>query len=291
MQTIQTTDRRQVADQAIGVLHATCDGERLAPSDLSLLQFVVNRGRDALSAPAVARWDYIVSATSQGNYEPPWLHGVQHLLRLHDGSVLWRDVAVEHYTHSDMQAQRRDAQELGACCRLIEQRGQVVTAQAVFNVWRELDVGAGLDLPRWAVMWSAGQPEQGLSLHRLGGESAPEIERSRQAAYEAELSHRQCGSSALRCMTVLTREDLAAVREAVVDDCRWYLRAYPGCNRPLTKERYDLMHAHLVARIDETHLPSRDQVRSQILAPVMPPLAHELNEAHERSAHQERDRG
>ncbi len=288
MQTIQTTDRRQVADQAIGVLQATSDGERLAPSDLSLLQFVVNRGLDAMTASAAERWEYVVHATSHGSYEPPWLHGVQHLLRLHDGSVLWRDVAVEHYTHSDMQAQRRDAQELGACCRLIEQRGQKVTAPAVFDVWRELDVGAGLDLPRWAVMWSAGQPEQGLSLHRLGGESAPEIERSRQAAYEAELSHRQCGSSALRCMMVLTREDLAAVREAVVDDCRWYLRAYPGRNRLLTKECYDLMQAHLVARIDETHLPSRDQVRAQILAPVMPLQLDELNE---RPTHPERERG
>lgn len=280
-----------VQDEAIEVLRATSDGNLLDPRDLFLLQTTVNHGRQALSDAGRAHWDAIVADARQGRYVCPWFHDVEHLRQRHDGSVLWRDVVVEHYTHADIDAQRRDAQELGACCRLIERRGQDVTASAVIGLWRELDTGVGLDLRRWIVMWAVAQPEQGLMVHRLHGVSAQDIEEARRAAFELELTRRQCASSALRPLTVVTREDLSAALSAIDEDCRWDLRSRPGQNRLLVQEHYDLMRAHLSARIDQRLLPSRAQVRTQILAPAMHTAAHEASGADAQPQSMERQRG
>ncbi|HWS26309.1 MAG TPA: hypothetical protein VN259_06985 [Xanthomonadales bacterium] len=257
-------------DQALCVLQATSDGDLLAPADLSLLQLVVNRGLDALSAAGVQRWDYMVRSTQEGNYQRPWLHGVENLLRRNDGYVLWRDAIVEHYSYDDRKAERISAQRLGACCRLIEQRGLPVTASALDSVWTELDLGAGLALQRWHVVWATARLDKGAAICCLDGDSKTEVLFSRGINLERQARNFECDSRDLRSMVVVTTEDRQAVLAAITRDGEWEQRARPGLHRADRARLYESMLASAGEAIDASALPNRTQVEARILWPVWP---------------------
>lgn len=267
MQTINTADQPRVSDQAIGVLRATSDGDLLAPAALALLQYAVNRGRDALSPAALSRWNDLVRTTEQGRYERPWLHGVEHLLKQHDGYVLWRGQVVEHYSYRDQREEAAAARHLGACCRLLEHRGQPVDARSLHALWTELDLGAGLELTRWQVLWSNEQVRAGATVHPLPGTGAQELLDARSAGLQQEAQRRQCDQRSMRSMVVVCLEDLQATLQAIDSDAAWAARARPIGNR-WQAGCYEAMHEQVRACIDGEALPTRSQVLAQVLAPV-----------------------
>jgi len=67
----------------------------------------------------------------QANANPPWFHGIQHLVRQPNGYVFWRDRSVEHFTHSDVEASERAARRLADKCLLLESKGIPVTGRTV----------------------------------------------------------------------------------------------------------------------------------------------------------------
>ncbi len=275
MQTVETTDQQPASpsEQAIGVLRATSDGDLLAPADLSLLQFVVNRGRDALSVSGAARWDYLVSSTEQGTYVRPWFHGVENLYKQCDGYVLWRGEIVEHFSYRDAQEELAGAQHLGACCRLIEHRGLRVSASALNAIWTELDLGANQGLERWQVMWSLSALEKGAAICKLTGESVPEILSSRAANTEREAVRLQCDSRDIRSMVVVTAEDCQSVLQAIVGDRQWESQARPLKFASGRLDMYDELQKQVARAIDAATLPTRAQVRQRILEPVFSTLS------------------
>ena len=121
-------------DRALDILRRTNDGNGLLPGDLWLLQEAVNgrlneRGRQAFLK---------LSARVDAGYSIGWLHGIEHLVMAPDGYVSWRNEIVEHYdeclrTSADG---RRQAIEIARRCRILEERGEIVTTAVVW-MWRE----------------------------------------------------------------------------------------------------------------------------------------------------------
>lgn len=254
-------------EQALAVLRATSDGDLLAPSDLCLLQLVVNRGLDVLGEERARRWDYVVAATAGGTYERPWLHGVHNLLKRHDGYVLWKGVAVEHYSFQDMQAERESAHFLGACCRLIEARGQAVSAAALSDVWREVDLGAGLGLARRLVLWSLQALDKGAVVCALDGDSIGEILRSRDVHIDREAARLQLRGGDFRSRIVVTQEDRADALDAISSDRDWEFHARPMRDRASRRDLFDAMREHVWRDLGALDLPTRAQVRAGIVGP------------------------
>lgn len=118
-------------DECIEVLKLSDDGDDLSPHDLALVQFVANGGLDKLSQTGHERWGRLLRDLRTGAYRRSWLYGIEHLTQDHQGYVFWKGRQVEHYSFSDPDKGRAAAKELASVCRLLEHRGEEVTASAV----------------------------------------------------------------------------------------------------------------------------------------------------------------
>jgi hypothetical protein len=133
-----TTDTESNSDKAIAILHATNDGNDLAPRHLSLLQAAVN---GHLTPQGEAAFAELSTQVSAGTYQRPWFCGVEHLTIRHDGRVFWKDKEVEHYTcypgqEAGIQA---SAEELGRRCRRLEWLGIEVSIFSAIMRWEWLE--------------------------------------------------------------------------------------------------------------------------------------------------------
>lgn len=110
-----------LADSAIEILRLTNDGDDLDPTHLKLLELAVNGRLTEIGKSAFAD----LLAQVRAGYAKPWLHGVEHITRDHDGYVYWKSHRIEHfsspYAHSD-QAKIYVVQ-LAARCAALEQQG------------------------------------------------------------------------------------------------------------------------------------------------------------------------
>ncbi|MCH7554336.1 MAG: hypothetical protein IIC82_10110 [Chloroflexi bacterium] len=90
-------------DKAISILHATHDGDDIAPCELSLLESAVNGW---LTDEGKVAFDDLHRRVESGEYRKPWLFEVEHLTLDHEGYVYWKGVQVEHFTFMATAAQR-----------------------------------------------------------------------------------------------------------------------------------------------------------------------------------------
>ena len=121
-------------DRALDILRRTNDGNDILPGDLWLVQEAVNGRLNECGRNAFLE----LSARVDAGYSIGWLHGIEHLVMAPDGYVSWRNEIVEHYdeclrTSADG---RRQAIEITRRCRILEERGEIVTTAVVW-MWRE----------------------------------------------------------------------------------------------------------------------------------------------------------
>lgn len=113
-------------NEAIDILRLTHDGNDLAPSDLALVEAATNH---LLTQEGLKAFDALHVNCLNGNYEKPWLFGIENLTIDHAGYVFWRnqEPAIEHYTfhyEGSYERLRTSAQELADTCLLLEKRGR-----------------------------------------------------------------------------------------------------------------------------------------------------------------------
>jgi hypothetical protein len=119
-------------DKAIAILRATCDGDKLTPGHLALLQ-------DAVNGPLVdyrqETFDKIYTDVLAGSYVPPWFCGIPCLTQDHEGYVYWKGHNVEHYSFRDnKKGELAAARELASRCLWLEANNRPVSClSAVWN--------------------------------------------------------------------------------------------------------------------------------------------------------------
>lgn len=119
-------------DQCLEIIQLTNDGDALAPEHLYLVQTAVNGW---LSEFGEVELQKLYQQVTTGTYVKPWLCGVEHLTRDHEGYVYWKGQHVEHYSFDDAAAELAAAQELAARCRWLEARGIEVNVTSAVWQW------------------------------------------------------------------------------------------------------------------------------------------------------------
>ncbi len=122
-----------LTDNAIEILQRTRDGEDLDPRHLKLVEAAVN---GYLNATGLVLFEGLLRQIQKG-YVKPWFHGVEHMTRNHEGYVLWKGKAIEHfspdYAHSD--AAKLYVQELARRCAILEGKGIPPSTTDVVWAW------------------------------------------------------------------------------------------------------------------------------------------------------------
>ena len=133
--------KRSNCELAIDILRATNDGNDLAPEHLKLLEIAVNC---PLGVKALQSFRRLHREVTSGTYARPWLQGVEHLTRDHNGYVSWKGLRVDHWSGNLPHTEKgKDAAlELARRCEIIESRGEVPDTTSVIWKWEEGQVCA-----------------------------------------------------------------------------------------------------------------------------------------------------
>lgn len=125
-----------LCDQACDILRSTHDGNDLAPRDLALLERAVN---GYLIAGETQIFLELHRRVMSGEYQHPWFHGFEHLTIDHEGFVLWKGQAVEHYSPrwASSEQAKIQATELVRRCRILDSYGIVPTTMTTVWHWGE----------------------------------------------------------------------------------------------------------------------------------------------------------
>jgi hypothetical protein len=129
-----TTNAPSLIEQSIEILDRSRDGNDLEPFHLSLVQAAVN---NHLTARGVEAFHQLYDSVTSGQYAKPWLAGVEHVTRDHQGYIYWKGSRVEHFTFSVMEEDqlKHTTQRLAERCRHIEALGLPVCGHSYFNDW------------------------------------------------------------------------------------------------------------------------------------------------------------
>ncbi len=120
-------------DKACEILSKTNDGDDLSPEHLYLLQEAVN---EHLNELGVQEFQKLYESVLAG-YQKPWFHGIEHMTQDHEGYVLWKGNAVEHYDASLRWTAegKKQAMEVAERCRHLESIGVKCTIGNVIWLW------------------------------------------------------------------------------------------------------------------------------------------------------------
>jgi len=123
-------------NQACEILERTNDGNDLAPEHLKLLEMAVN-GR--LNDKGIGLFDELHTSVVEGKYQKPWLQGVEHLTRDHEGYVYWKGEHIEHWSGDLAYSAkgRIEALELARRCGVVEGRGETPSVVNIVWGWKE----------------------------------------------------------------------------------------------------------------------------------------------------------
>ena len=123
-----------LTEQSIEILERTRDGNDLEPFHLSLVQAAVN---NHLTHRGVEAFQQLYATVTSGQYAKPWLAGVKHVTRDHQGYVYWKGSRIEHFTFSVMEEDhlKQTTQRLAERCRHIEALGLPVCGRSYLNDW------------------------------------------------------------------------------------------------------------------------------------------------------------
>ncbi len=129
-----TTNAPSLIEQSIEILDRSRDGNDLEPFHLSLVQAAVN---NHLTARGVDAFHQLYDSVTSGQYAKPWLAGVEHVTRDHQGYIYWKGSRIEHFTFSVMEEDqlKHTTQRLAERCRHIEALGLPVCGHSHFNDW------------------------------------------------------------------------------------------------------------------------------------------------------------
>ncbi len=129
-----TTNAPSLIEQSIEILDRSRDGNDLEPFHLSLVQAAVN---NHLTARGVEAFHQLYDSVTSGQYAKPWLAGVEHVTRDHQGYIYWKGSRIEHFTFSVMGEDqlKHTTQRLAERCRHIEALGLPVCGHSYFNDW------------------------------------------------------------------------------------------------------------------------------------------------------------
>ena len=138
--TVDLTKLYNTCEKACFILQKTRDGDDLDPGHLWLVQEAVNghlneKGEDA--------FEELYQSVIAG-YIKPWLHGVEHLTKDHQGYVYWKGHQVEHYSfHGKYEEEKVAAEELGRRCRILEAKGILVSCTNAIWKWDKKQENGG----------------------------------------------------------------------------------------------------------------------------------------------------
>jgi len=124
---------QSVCDKACEILQKTNDGDDLDPRHLKLLEMAVNGFLNDVGETAFEE----LYTNVQAGYQKPWFHDIEHLIRNHEGYVLWKGKAVEHYDSpwAYSAAAKKQAEELARRCHILESRGEIPTTHNAIWTW------------------------------------------------------------------------------------------------------------------------------------------------------------
>lgn len=121
----------ETIDKAIDILHATNDGNDLAPKHLSLVEGAVNGW---LTDAGKEAFENLYQQVEKG-YIKPWHCGVENLTKDLQGFIYWKGIEVEHFSIRDYDKEKAAAEELGVRCRHLESIGVEVSCRNVIYHW------------------------------------------------------------------------------------------------------------------------------------------------------------
>ena len=122
-------------DKACEILKKTNDGDDLSPEHLYLIQEAVN---EHLSEFGKQEFEKLSQSVLAG-YQKPWFHGIEHMTLDHEGYVLWKGKAVEHYDSPWRWSKegKEAAEELAERCRHLESIGVELTIGNTIWLWEK----------------------------------------------------------------------------------------------------------------------------------------------------------
>lgn len=121
-----------IADNAIEILRLTRDGDDLDPKHLKLLEHAVNGHLNPIGLGLF----HELLLQARAGYTKPWLHGAEHVTRDHEGYVLWKGIAIEHFSSNYAHSAEAETyvKELARRCAILEAKG--ITPDTTHVVWR-----------------------------------------------------------------------------------------------------------------------------------------------------------
>lgn len=124
------------SEKAITILQGTNDGNLLTPTDLLLVQNMVNANVFGVSEEMEIAFEELFQNVMNG-YRPVWFHGVEHLTIDHEGFVSWRGHHIEHFNFSYAYTDRaaKYCLELEQRCKKLEAEGKPVNTTTVVWQW------------------------------------------------------------------------------------------------------------------------------------------------------------
>lgn len=132
METLVIENQKTASDKVISILHGTNDGNELAPSDLSLLEAIINGGEEVLTELGKQRFDKVYADVMDGKYVKPWFCGVEHLTQDGEGYVYWKGKQIEHYSYRDYEKKKAAAEQLAKVCMQMEASGKEFNTKGYF---------------------------------------------------------------------------------------------------------------------------------------------------------------
>ena len=125
--------QESTCDVACEILTKTRDGNDLDPRDLYLIQCAVNNSEDQdLRKTLNALRDVV-----REGYKKPWVQGVEHLTRDHEGFIYWKGQHVEHYSFNDPVEEKKAAEELAGRCKILEKQGKPINTFTAIWLWKD----------------------------------------------------------------------------------------------------------------------------------------------------------
>ena len=128
--------KSKTCEMACEILQQTNDGDQLAPEHLKLVELAVN---GLLNEIGDHDFMELYKAVTDGRYKMPWLHGVEHMTRDHEGYIYWKGQHIDHWSGDLPHSQKGSelAVELARRCQVIESRGETPSVSNVCWKWEE----------------------------------------------------------------------------------------------------------------------------------------------------------
>ena len=125
-----------IFDKAIAIIHNTQDGNLLCPTHLKLTEMAVN---GFLNDRGIEAFNKLYEEVISGKYKQPFLHGVELMTQDHEGYILFKGKAVEHYSSPWIHSldARNSLLKIQQQCLFLESKG--IAPDSMNIVWRWKD--------------------------------------------------------------------------------------------------------------------------------------------------------